>query len=89
MINKDEIVIKDLMVNIPLGLYNQLLETKFNYKKAAQTIEVILEKASLNWTKEELNLDEDNMRDLIKGLALYQYKKRIKELNGEGEDNNE
>lgn len=87
--NKDEIVIKDLMVNIPLGLYNQLLETKFNYKKAVQELEVFLENAELSWNKEELDFDKTDTRNLMKRLALYQYNKKIEQLKSEGEDNNE
>ena len=80
---------KDLLVSIPLTLYNDLLETKFNYKRTVQILEVILEKATLGWGGKELRFDEDDMRDLIKGLALYQYNKKVEELNSKGEDNNE
>lgn len=80
---------KDLLVSIPLTLYNELLETKFNYKRAVSTLEVMLERAELDWRKEELDFKNDDMRDFLKQLALYQYNKRVEELNSNGEKNNE
>ena len=76
---------KDLMVNIPLDLYNDLLEIRFQYKRAVNTLEVILERTELNWDKTELDFRNYDTRDLVKQLALYQYNKRVEELNSKGE----
>ena len=80
---------KDLLVSIPLNLYNELLETKFQYKRVVQTLEVILERTMLDWSGKELEFEHSDIRNAIKQLALYQYNKRVKELNNKGEDNNE
>lgn len=80
---------KGLLVSIPLNLYNELLEIKFQYKRAVDELEVVLERAELNWNKKELDFANDDIRDFMKQLALYQYNKRVKELNNKGEDNNE
>ena len=80
---------KELLVSIPLNLYNELLEIKFQYKRAVDELEVVLERAELNWNKKELDFASDDNRDFMKQLALYQYNKRVKELNNKGEDNNE
>ena len=80
---------KDLLVSIPLNLYNELLETKFKYTRATQTLEVLLERAMLDWSEKELDFENGDIRNAIKQLALYQYNKRVKELNDKGEDNNE
>ena len=80
---------KELLVSIPLTLYNELLETKFKFTRAVQTLEVILESAELNWNKESLDFSNVSMREYVKQIALYQYNKKVKELNGKGEENNE
>lgn len=80
---------KDLLVSIPLTLYNELLETKFKYTRATQTLEVLFERAMLDWSEKELDFENGDIRNAIKQLALYQYNKRVKELNNKGEDNNE
>lgn len=80
---------KELLVSIPLTLYNELLETKFKYTRAVQTLEVILESAELNWNNKDLDFRHESMREFVKQLALYQYNKRVEELNNKGEDNNE
>ena len=77
---------KDLMVNIPLDLYNDLLEIRFQYKRAVNTLEVMFERAELNWKKEELDFQTDDMREFLKQIALYQYNKRVEELNEKGEE---
>lgn len=80
---------KELLVSIPLTLYNELLETKFRYTRAVQTLEVILENAELSWNKEELDFSNVSMREFVKQLALYQYNKRVEELNSKGEGTDE
>ena len=80
---------KDLLVSIPLTLYNELLETKFNYKRTVQTLEVVLERAMLDWSEKELDFGNSDVRSAIKQIALYQYNKRVEELNGKGEGSNE
>lgn len=80
---------KELLVSIPLTLYNELLETKFKFVRAVQTLEVILESAELSWNKEELDFSNVSMREYVKQIALYQYNKKVKELNSKGEENNE
>ena len=57
---------KELMVTIPLSLYNDLLKTKFDYENFKSILMDKIENATLNYNKTELYFDTDDAREILK-----------------------
>lgn len=71
------------LVTIPLELYNELLEVRFEKARVEQNLEELLETAELNSMKQELIFDYQDIRDFLKTISLVAYKRRLEELNKE------
>lgn len=78
---------KELMVTIPLNLYNDLLEIKFKQDRLLINLEDIIDKSELNWRKNDLDFDAEKVRNFLKGIVPHLYKNRVKELNNKGDEN--
>lgn len=70
----------ECMVTIPLSLYNELLEIRFEKARQEIAFEAVLDKAELNYMKDNLEFTVREMRDLMKSISLVAYERRIEEL---------
>ena len=74
---------REYLVTIPLSLYDELLEIRFEKIKAEESLEILLKDAELHWDKKNLDFDNDKMRNFIKSISLVAYERKIEELNKE------
>lgn len=74
---------KEYMVTIPLSLYNELLEIRFEKARVETDFEAVLDKAELNYMKDNLEFTTKEMRDLMKSISLVAYERRLEELKKE------
>lgn len=74
---------KEYLVTIPLSLYDELLEIRFEKAREEQCLEVLLEKADVSWDNERLVFDDDDMREYIKSVSSVAYERRLEELKKE------
>ena len=78
---------KELMVTIPLNLYNDLLEIKFKHDLVLINLEEVIKNTDLSWNHEDLNFENESVRRFVKGIVPHLYKNRVKELNNKGDEN--
>ena len=81
--DKEYFVTKEYLVTIPLDLYNELLEIRFEKARVEESLETLLEKAELSWDNERLVFNDDEMRDFVKSVSLVAYERRLEELKKE------
>ena len=74
---------KEYLVTIPLSLYDELLEIRFEKVREEQCLEVLLEKADVSWDNERLVFNDDDMREYIKSVSSVAYERRLEELKKE------
>lgn len=74
---------KEYMVTIPLSLYNELLEIRFEKARVEMAFEAVLDKAELSWNKDSLDFTTRDIKNLIKSISLVAYERRIEELKKE------
>ena len=75
------------MVTIPLDLFIELLEYKNEYNNIYDEFNFIIDKAELNYSKDDLRFDDSTMKKFLKRYNKISYEKKYKKLIKENEEN--
>lgn len=77
----------EMMVTIPVYRFEELVKTEIWYQDLRYSILNLVEKSVLNWNKEDLDFNNEDVRFLIKKHDEELYESRVKKLNKEKEEN--
>ena len=75
------------MVTIPLDLFIELLEYKNEYNNIYDEFNFIIDKAELNYSKDDLRFEDSTMKKFLKRYNKISYEKKYKKLIKENEEN--